>query len=70
MLSTGERIGNEASSKNGHFGITWFRKKHIKFDGNKIILKYVGKSGVEHDRSFSDGKLAGALQISIATSNT
>lgn len=70
MLSTGERIGNEASSKNGHFGITWFRKKHIKFDGNKIILKYVGKSGVEHDRSFSDGKLAEELKKAIKNSKS
>jgi len=70
MLSTGERIGNEASASNGHFGITWFRKKHIKFDGNKIILKYVGKSGVDHERSFSDAKLAEALKKAIATSKS
>ncbi len=68
MLATGERIGNEASATNGHFGITWFRKKHIKVDGNKITLKYVGKSGVAHERSFSDGKLAEALKKAIATS--
>lgn len=70
MLSTGERIGNEASASNGHFGITWFIKKHIKFDGNKIILKYVGKSGVDHERSFSDAKLAEALKKAIATSKS
>lgn len=68
MLATGERIGNEASSQNGHFGITWFRKKHVKIDGNKITLKYVGKSGVEHDRSFSDAKLADALRKAIKNS--
>lgn len=68
MLATGERIGNEASSQNGHFGITWFRKKHVKVDGNKISLKYVGKSGVDHERSFSDAKLAEALKKAIATS--
>lgn len=68
MLATGERIGNEASATNGHFGITWFRKKHIKVDGNKITLKYVGKSGVDHERTFSDGKLAEALKKAISTS--
>jgi hypothetical protein len=68
MLSTGERIGNSESAGNGHFGITWFRKKHVKIDGNKISLKYVGKSGVDHERSFSDAKLAEALKKAIATS--
>lgn len=68
LLATGERIGNGESASNGHFGITWFRKKHIKIDGNKITLKYVGKSGVDHERSFSDEKLANALKKAIATS--
>lgn len=68
MLATGERIGNEASASNGHFGITWFRKKHVKIDGNKITLKYVGKSGVDHDRTFSDAKLADALRKAIKNS--
>lgn len=68
MLATGERIGNEQSATNGHFGITWFRKKHVKIDGNKITLKYVGKSGVDHERSFSDSKLAEALKKAISNS--
>lgn len=68
MDRTAERIGNEASATNGHFGITWFRKKHVKIDGNKITLKYVGKSGVDHDRSFSDAKLADALRKAIKNS--
>ena len=70
MLATGERIGNEASADNGHFGITWFRKKHVKVDGNKITLKYVGKSGVDHEKSFSDEKLANALKKAISNSKS
>jgi len=70
MLATGERVGNEASADNGHFGITWFRKKHIKIDGNKITLNYVGKSGVDHEKSFSDEKLANALKKAIANSKS
>ena len=68
LLITGERIGNELSSKNGHFGITWFRKKHVKIDGNKVILNYVGKSGVDHEKSFTDEKIANALKKAIANS--
>jgi len=53
MLNTSERIGNEESASNGHFGITQFKKNHVKVLGSKIRLNYVGKSGVEHDKTFS-----------------
>lgn len=54
MLNTSERIGNEESASNGHFGITQFKKDHVKVVGSKIRLNYVGKSGVEHEKDFSD----------------
>jgi len=66
MDSTAERVGNEDSADNGHFGVTGFQKKHIKVEGNKITLKYVGKSGVEHDTTFTDEKIANALKKAIA----
>jgi DNA topoisomerase-1 len=62
MMSTSERIGNEESARNGHFGITGFKKKHISVNGNKINLDYVGKSGVEHEKCFSDEKVASILK--------
>jgi DNA topoisomerase-1 len=54
MLYTSERVGNEESSSNGHFGVTQFKNKHIKVEGNRVILDYVGKSGVEQEKSFVD----------------
>jgi DNA topoisomerase-1 len=54
MLYTSERVGNENSASNGHFGVTQFKNKHIKVDGNRVILEYVGKSGVEQEKSFVD----------------
>ena len=54
MLYTSERVGNENSASNGHFGVTKFKNKHIKVDGNRVILNYVGKSGVEQEKSFVD----------------
>jgi DNA topoisomerase-1 len=54
MLFTSERVGNEESATNGHFGVTQFKNKHIKVDGNRVVLDYVGKSGVEHEKSFVD----------------
>jgi len=54
MLYTSERVGNENSASNGHFGVTQFKNKHMKVDGNRVILEYVGKSGVEQEKSFVD----------------
>ena len=57
LIRTSERIGNESSGLDGHFGITEFRHKHIDFVApNKVLLHYVGKSGIMHDKSFSDDK--------------
>jgi DNA topoisomerase-1 len=66
MMLTSERIGNSDSAKNGHFGVTQFKRKHIEVDGNKVILTYVGKSGVEHEKSFSDEASASMLKSLLA----
>ena len=68
MDETGERVGNEESASNGHFGITGLKKKHIKIDGNRVTLKYVGKSGVEHEVTFTNEKIANALKRAISNS--
>jgi DNA topoisomerase-1 len=62
MLMTSERIGNEDSATNGHFGVTQFKKKNIDVNGNAIHLNYVGKSGVEHEKTFSDERAAKLLK--------
>ncbi len=54
MINTSERVGNEDSAAEGHFGITQFNRSHIKVSGNRIDLTYVGKSGVQHEKGFSD----------------
>jgi DNA topoisomerase IB len=63
ILKTGERVGNSASESNGHVGITGLKKDQLTIIGNKIILEYTGKSGVEHEKMFSDEKIAKALKI-------
>lgn len=68
--ATGERVGNEESANNGHFGVTGFEKKHIKINGDTITLNYVGKSGVTHNKSFTDKKLAEGLKTAIKNSNS
>lgn len=59
---TGERVGNEQSKLDGHFGITNLRKKHIAVDGSKITLNYVGKSGMKHNVTITDSKVANVLK--------
>ena len=62
MMSTSERIGNKGSSKNGRFGVSQFRKKHIKVSGSLIDLNYIGKSGVEQHKVFKDAKVANIIK--------
>jgi DNA topoisomerase-1 len=69
MLYTSERVGNGASASNGHFGVTQFKNKHIKVDDNRVTLDYVGKSGVEHEKSFVDGICAKMISQLLARRN-
>lgn len=59
---TGERVGNEQSKLEGHFGITNLRKKHITVRGNSISLSYVGKSGMKHEATITDTKAASVIK--------
>jgi len=47
---TCERVGNDTSAKEGHFGVTGWRKKHLSFSKGEAVFKYVGKSGVDHEK--------------------
>jgi DNA topoisomerase-1 len=62
MLKTSERVGNDASAKEGHFGISGLKKKHLSFSDGAVTLKYTGKSGVEHAKTVNDARIAHALK--------
>lgn len=62
MLFTNERVGNEGSAKDGHYGVSFFKSKHVKVIGNRIYLKYVGKSGVKHEKCFCNTKCASLIK--------
>lgn len=62
MDETYERVGNEESAKDGHFGVTGWKVKHLTISGGKATLKYVGKSGVGHDKVVTDAGLVAALK--------
>lgn len=70
MDKTGERVGNDNSAQNGHYGITGLKKKHVKINGNNVTLKYIGKSGVKQEKSFTDSKIAKSLKEAIINSKS
>jgi DNA topoisomerase IB len=60
--ATFERVGNDDSADEGHFGVTGWLKKHLSFGKGKATIKYVGKSGVKHEKVVDDAKLVKALK--------
>jgi DNA topoisomerase-1 len=59
---TYERVGNEESAGEGHFGVTGWKKTHISFGKGGAKIKYVGKSGVKHEKTVSSKALVSALR--------
>lgn len=59
---TCERVGNAESAKDGHYGVTGFLKSHLTIKGDKCVFKYVGKSGVDHEKEVSDPSVCSALK--------
>ena len=53
------RVGDERYRRdNGSFGLTTLRTRHVRVTGDRIRLRFRGKSGKEHDVSLSDRRLA------------
>jgi len=70
MLQTAERIGNDKSAGDGHLGVTGFTKENVSVSGNSVSLNYTGKSGVKHEKCFSDERVAKALKDAIKNSSS
>ena len=52
---TYERIGNDESAKEmGHFGVTTWKVKHVKFNSGKATISYIGKSGVKQKKTVTN----------------
>ena len=60
---TYERVGNKQSAEeNKHYGVTRWLVKHVSFSGSTAKIKYVGKSGVNQEKSVSDSKVVSVLK--------
>ncbi|MGE4314214.1 MAG: DNA topoisomerase IB [Pseudobdellovibrionaceae bacterium] len=60
---TGMRVGNPISAKkNGTYGLTTLKSRHIETEANGLYLHYHGKGGVEIKRKISNAKFCELLQ--------
>ena len=62
MDETCERVGNDDSADEGHFGVTGWMVKHVTFKGDQATFEYVGKSGVKHEKVVENGPVVTALK--------
>jgi DNA topoisomerase I len=53
------RVGNiEYTRANGSFGLTTLRSKHVDVEGSRIVFRFRGKSGKDHEVDVRDRRLA------------
>ncbi|WP_236858247.1 DNA topoisomerase IB [Burkholderia metallica] len=53
------RIGNaEYARDNASYGLTTLRKRHVKLRAGQVRLRFAGKSGIEHDVTVDDARVA------------
>jgi DNA topoisomerase-1 len=63
MERTYIRVGNaEYEKKNGSFGLTTLKDKHVKINGSKITFAFKGKRGILHNISLENKRLAKAVK--------
>nr|WP_121273716.1 DNA topoisomerase IB [Pedobacter schmidteae] len=59
MQKTLIRIGNESYKQlYGSYGLSTLKDQHVKIEGHKMRLSFVGKKGVKHDVVLNDRTLA------------
>jgi DNA topoisomerase I len=63
MERTYIRVGNaEYEKMNGSFGLTTLKDKHVKINGSEVTFAFKGKSGVSHNITLHNKKLAKAVK--------
>src|SRR5512144_3287679 len=57
------RVGNdEYARENNSFGLTTLRRRHVEVNGHSVRFSFRGKSGVVHNVSLTDRRLARIVQ--------
>jgi DNA topoisomerase-1 len=53
------RVGNEAYAQaNDSYGLTTLQNEHVEIQGSRVSFRFRGKSGVEHDITVRDARVA------------
>lgn len=65
IAETGLRVGSLNEAKTGNVGVRTLRKEHFEFDGDKIHLKFIGKSSVVNAATINDKELADYLKKNL-----
>jgi len=65
MDETYERVGNEESAKEGHYGVTNWQVEHVSLGKGKATISYTGKSGVKHKKEVSNAKTLSVLRDAV-----
>lgn len=62
------RVGSDRYAKeNGSFGATTLRKRHVRREGDLVVLAYRGKSGVQQRQAVTDRTLARVIDELVQT---
>ncbi|MFO2464325.1 DNA topoisomerase IB [Pseudomonas sp. 15FMM2] len=57
------RVGNSQYARdNRSYGLTTLRTRHVDINGSEILFQFRGKSGIEHQVSVKDRRLANVLK--------
>lgn len=63
MQKTLIRVGNESYKQlYGSYGLSTLKDKHVKINGSKMMLSFIGKKGVKHEVVLSDKTLVKLVQ--------
>lgn len=65
MDETYERVGNDDSAEKGHYGVTGWLAKHCTVGKDSVTIKYVGKSGVSHEKVVKKPAVLKALKKAL-----
>ena len=71
LEETAIRVGNEEYARaNRSFGLTTLRNRHVDVSGTRIVFRFRGKSGKEHEVRLRDGRLARIVLVRSSSSTS
>jgi DNA topoisomerase-1 len=58
------RIGNDVyADQHGSFGLTTLERRHVRKEHGRLVFRFVGKSGIEHEVEIDDPAVIEAIDI-------